>query len=116
MFWKRMAVLIPFAALFAAAALAQNSAAPATRIVGPGYAEAPPRIERSSSERSPGRSGNVRHRPERYPEHRRIREQGVHRPLPGPRPDGMITIPLFGDMKAEGLTPLQLKKQLTETF
>ena len=32
------------------------------------------------------------------------------------RTDGMITIPLFGDMKADGLTPLQLKKQLTEAL
>ena len=32
------------------------------------------------------------------------------------RTDGMLTIPLFGEMKAEGLTPLQLKKQLTETL
>ena len=32
------------------------------------------------------------------------------------RTDGMITVPLFGEMKAEGLTPLQLTKQLTETL
>ena len=32
------------------------------------------------------------------------------------RADGMITIPLLGDLKADGFTPLQLKKQLTETL
>ncbi len=33
------------------------------------------------------------------------------------RTDGILTIPLFGDMKAaRDFTPLQLKKQLTETF
>lgn len=32
------------------------------------------------------------------------------------RPDGMITVPLFGDMKASGLTPVQLTKQLKEAL
>lgn len=32
------------------------------------------------------------------------------------RPDGIITIPLVGEMKAAGLTPLQLTKQLTEAL
>jgi polysaccharide export outer membrane protein len=32
------------------------------------------------------------------------------------RSDGILTIPHFGDVKAEGLTPLQLQKVLTEMF
>jgi polysaccharide export outer membrane protein len=32
------------------------------------------------------------------------------------RTDGILTIPHFGDVKADGLTPLQLKKVLTEMF
>ena len=32
------------------------------------------------------------------------------------RTDGMITIPLIGEMKASGLTPKQLENQLTEAF
>ena len=30
------------------------------------------------------------------------------------RTDGMITVPLFGEMKAEGLTPLQIEQQLSD--
>jgi polysaccharide biosynthesis/export protein len=32
------------------------------------------------------------------------------------RPDGMITLPLVGEMKAVGLTPVQLKEQITEAL
>lgn len=34
----------------------------------------------------------------------------------GVRPDGKITVPLFGDVQAAGLTPAQLTKALTELF
>jgi polysaccharide export outer membrane protein len=32
------------------------------------------------------------------------------------RPDGKITMPLIGDMQAEGLTPERLKKQMTQAL
>jgi polysaccharide export outer membrane protein len=32
------------------------------------------------------------------------------------RPDGMITLPLIGEMKAVGLTPVQLKDQITDAL
>lgn len=40
------------------------------------------------------------------------KEQEVSRQVPV-RPDGMISLPLLGDVKAAGLTPLQLQDQLT---
>src|SRR5512135_3583284 len=36
-------------------------------------------------------------------------ELSVHLPV---RPDGMISMPLVGDIKAAGMTPLELKKNL----
>src|SRR5580704_12105355 len=114
-FWKRMAVLIPFAALFTAAALAQNSAAPATESSAPDTPKPLPGLS------DPAVSGaqvdlgtyvigandilNIV-----------VFENKEFTNLYPVRTDGILTIPLFGDMKAEGLTPLQLKKQLTETF
>ena len=115
MFWKRMAVLIPFAALLTAAALAQNSAAPATESSAPDTPKPLPGLS------DPAVSGaqvdlgtyvigandilNIV-----------VFENKEFTNLYPVRTDGILTIPLFGDMKAEGLTPLQLKKQLTETF
>jgi polysaccharide export outer membrane protein len=32
------------------------------------------------------------------------------------RPDGMITLPLLGEMKAVGLTPVQLQEQITDAL
>jgi polysaccharide export outer membrane protein len=40
------------------------------------------------------------------------KEQEMSRQVPV-RPDGMISLPLLGDVKASGLTPLQLQDQLT---
>jgi polysaccharide export outer membrane protein len=40
------------------------------------------------------------------------KEQELSRQVPV-RPDGMISLPLLGDVKASGLTPLQLQEQLT---
>lgn len=40
-------------------------------------------------------------------------ELSVHLPV---RPDGMITLPLVGDVKAAGLTPQELKKNLEKTL
>jgi polysaccharide biosynthesis/export protein len=40
------------------------------------------------------------------------KEQELSRSVPV-RPDGMISLPLLGDVKASGLTPLQLQEQLT---
>jgi polysaccharide export outer membrane protein len=40
------------------------------------------------------------------------KEQELSRQVPV-RPDGMISLPLLGDIKATGLTPLQLQDQLT---
>lgn len=40
------------------------------------------------------------------------KEQELSRQVPV-RPDGMISLPLLGDVKASGLTPLQLQDQLT---
>ena len=40
------------------------------------------------------------------------KEQELSRSVPV-RPDGMISLPLLGDVKASGLTPLQLQDQLT---
>ena len=40
------------------------------------------------------------------------KEQELSRQVPV-RPDGMISLPLLGDVKATGLTPLQLQDQLT---
>ena len=34
----------------------------------------------------------------------------------GVRPDGMITLPLIGEMKATGLTPVQLQEQITASL
>jgi beta-lactamase regulating signal transducer with metallopeptidase domain/protein involved in polysaccharide export with SLBB domain len=45
-----------------------------------------------------------------------VLENPVYTKLYPVRSDGMLTIPLFGEVKAEGLTPLQLKKQLVETL
>ncbi len=41
------------------------------------------------------------------------KEQEMSRQVPV-RPDGMISLPLLGDVKAAGLTPLQLQDELTE--
>ncbi len=32
------------------------------------------------------------------------------------RPDGMITLPLIGEIKAKGLTPVQLQDQITDSL
>ncbi len=44
-----------------------------------------------------------------------FREKDLSRPYPV-RPDGIISIPLVGEMKAAGLTPMQLTRQLTEAL
>lgn len=43
------------------------------------------------------------------------KEQELSRQEPV-RPDGMISLPLLGDVKASGFTPLQLQDQLTDDF
>lgn len=112
MFWKHVAVLIVLPALFAITAAAQ--------IVTPGSdAPAPPKtlpgLNDPSVSGAPVDLGtyvigandvlNIE-----------VFENKDYTKLYPVRTDGMLTIPLFGEMKAEGLTPLQLKKQLTETL
>jgi polysaccharide export outer membrane protein len=113
-FWKRIVALIVLPVLFAAVAAAQ-SAAPAGDTVAPNAPKPLPGLN------DPAVSGaqvdlgtyvigandvlNIV-----------VFENKEFTALYPVRTDGILTIPLFGDMKAEGLTPLQLKKQLTETF
>lgn len=113
-FWKRIAVLIVFPALFGVGALAQQTA-PATE---PPPTNAPKRLPGmddpavSGSQVDPGTyvigANDVLNI--------KVFGNSDFTGMYPVRTDGMITIPLFGEMKAEGLTPLQLKKQLTETL
>ncbi len=114
MFWKR-AVLIVLPMLFAVAAFAQQNPTPATDAPAPNTPKPLPGLD------DPAVSGaqvdlgtyvigandilNVdvfgnRDFTKLYPV----------------RTDGMITVPLTGEMRAEGLTPLQLTRQLTEAL
>jgi polysaccharide biosynthesis/export protein len=114
-FWKRMAVLIILPALFAAAGAAQSPAPAAESSAPPSTPKALPGLNDPAISGAPVDLGtyvigandvlNID-----------VFENKEFSKLYPVRTDGILTIPLFGDMKAEGLTPLQLKKQLTETF
>ncbi len=115
-FWKRIAVLLVLPMLFAAAALAQNQNQPGSEGVGP----APNAPKPLPLLNDPAVNGvpvdesyiigptdvvyiNVFHDKD---------YTGMY-PV---SPDGMITIPLVGEMKADGLTRRQLAAQLKEAL
>ena len=113
-FWKRMAVLIVLSFVFAVVGAAQN-AAPATE---PSAPDAPKPLPGLNDPAISGAQVDLGTYVIGANDVLSIvvfgnKEFAQLYPV---RTDGILTIPLFGDMKAEGLTPLQLKKQLTETF
>jgi polysaccharide export outer membrane protein len=113
-FWKRVAVLLVLPVLFAAVAPAQNPA-PGTPAPPPSATKPLPGLDDpaiSGAQVDPGTyiigandvlNVNVFH----------DRDWTGLYPV---RTDGMITVATFGEMKAEGLTPRQLEKQLTEVL
>jgi polysaccharide export outer membrane protein len=113
-FWKRIAVLTVLPVLFAAAVVAQNPT-PATDLPAPNLPKPLPGLDDPTVSGAQVDLGtyvigandvlNVD-----------VFENKEFTKLYPVRTDGMITVPLFGEMKAEGLTPLQLTRQLTETL
>jgi polysaccharide biosynthesis/export protein len=112
--WKRAWVLIVLPALFAAGLIAQNQGKG-----GGGEAPEPPKtmpglndpavnnaqVDVASYIIGPNDILNI----EVFGEPRWTKPYQV-------RTDGMITVALIGEMKAAGLTPIQLQRQLTEAF
>jgi polysaccharide export outer membrane protein len=113
-FWKRLVVGIVLPLLLAAAVAAQNST-PATEGVAPNAPKPLPgandpvvagaQVDLGTYVIGANDILNIE-----------VFGQPLFSKLYSVRPDGILTISLIGDMKAEGLTPLQLKKQLTEAL
>lgn len=115
-FWKRIAVLLVLPMLFAAASLAQNQNQPSSEGAGP----APNAPKPLPGLNDPG--VNVVPVDESYiigPTdvlYINVFHDKDYTGMYPVSPDGMITIPLFGEMKADGLTRRQLAAQLTEAL
>lgn len=116
-FWKRIAVLIVLPVLFAAAAGAQNQTKPSSD-AGGAAPDAPKLLPGLSDPTVSGAQVDLGTYVIGANDVLNIEvfENPQFTKLYPVRTDGILTIPLFGDMKAEGLTPLQLKNQLTEVF
>ncbi len=113
-FWKRIAVLIVLPMLFAALAAAQNPA-PATEPAAPNVPKPLPGLDDPAVSGAQVDLGTYVIGPNDVLNVDVFENKEFSKLYPV-RTDGMITVPLFGEMKAEGLTPLQLTRQLTETL
>jgi len=114
MVWKRVAVLIVLPVLFAAAGIAQNPAPPVATPA-PNAPKPLPGLDDPSVSGAPVDPGTYV-----IGANDVLRVDVFHDKdwtgLYPVRTDGMITVATFGEMKAEGLTPRQLEKQLTEVL
>jgi polysaccharide biosynthesis/export protein len=113
-FWKRIAVLIVLPVLFVAAAVAQNSP-PATEPPAPNVPKPLPGLDDPAVSGAQVDLGTYVIGPNDVLNVDVFENKEFSKLYPV-RTDGMITVPLFGEMKAEGLTPLQLTRQLAETL